>query len=242
VSAPGGVLGLIPARGGSRGIPRKNLVPLAGKPLLGWVAEQGLRSQTLSDVVVSSDDPEIIAAARSFGVRAPFVRPAGLSGDEVLVVEVLAHALRWLRENEGAEYEYACLLQPTAPLALAEDYDRAVRTAFEKSADTVISVARCGQLHPAIMFTLADDGSADWFLKAGPEGRMARRQDLPPLFIRTGVVYVVRSSLILEQGTLYGEKLYAVKVPEERAIGIDTPLDLEVAAAMLARRGKRSTE
>ena len=231
----GRVLGLIPARGGSKGIPLKNLTPLAGKPLLQYVAEAGLGCAALDRLVVSSDCAAIIEAAQAMGVEAPFIRPDNLATDQALVVDVIAHALRWFTEREDAEFEYVCLLQPTAPFAQAGDYERAIRLAQGKCADTVISVSRCGQLHPEVMVTLDEDGGAEWFLRNGSATKMARRQDLPPVYVRSGVVYVFRSQMILESGELYGGRLYAIEVPEERALGIDTPLDLAVAETVLQR-------
>ncbi len=227
------VLGMIPARGGSKGIPKKNLALLAGKPLLGWTAEKALKSELIDEVVVSSESTEIIEVAKSFGVGAPFRRPDDLARDDTLVVDVMAQALEWFADNRGEQFDYIILLQPTAPFALPEDYDCAIRLAYEKNADTVISVSRCGQLHPAIMFTLGEDGRAEWFLRSDNKAGMGRRQDLPPVYVRTGVVYVCRASMVLEKRSLYGDRLYAIEVPEERVLGIDTPLDLKLAEVVL---------
>lgn len=226
------VLGLIPARGGSKGIPGKNLVLLAGRPLVGWVCEQALRSRLIDEVILSSDSDEIIAVARSFGVVAPFKRPAELARDDCLVIDVILHAVKWLKENQGKVFDYVCLLQPTSPFGRATDYDRAISVALEKDADTVVSLYRCDQVHPEIMFILHEDSRAEWYTRDPGVDRMARRQDLPPVYVRSGIVYVFRTSLVVEKRTLYGEKLYAIEVPRERSIGIDSPHDLRVAQAV----------
>jgi CMP-N,N'-diacetyllegionaminic acid synthase len=231
---PEKVLGLIPARGGSKGIADKNIVDLAGRPLLGWVAEEAGKSEQMQDVIISSDSEKIIKTARDFGIRAPFVRPPELAQDSTLVIDVIRHALNWLWEYEQKKFDYVCLLQPTAPLAKKEDYDKAIALAYEKDADTIICVYKCDQHHPAIMFTLDDENRADWFVKKLGWNRMTRRQDLPYIYMRSGIVYVFKTDMLLHKNTLYGEKLYAVEVPIERgSVDINIPGDLKVAEVMI---------
>jgi CMP-N-acetylneuraminic acid synthetase len=183
----------------------------------------------MTEVIVSSDDDEILSVARSFGIAVPFRRPAELARDDCLVIDVILHALTWLTENQGKTFDYVCLLQPTSPFGRASDYDRAIRKAIDEEADTVISVYCCDQVHPAIMFTLSEDSRAEWYIKDPRTDRMARRQDLPPVYVRSGIVYVFKTSLLVARRTLYGEKIYAIEVPRERAIGVDTPHDLRIA-------------
>ena len=232
------VLGLIPARSGSKGIPQKNIIPLGGRPLLGWVCSAAANTPSLDEVVLSSDSREIIDVAREFGVDAPFMRPGSLARDDTLIVDVLAHALDWFAQHKQREFDYVCLLQPTAPLATSDDYQAAIEKAIDNDADTVISVYRCSQKHPAIMYTLDENGAADWFVKNLGWSRMARRQDLPPVYMRSGIVYVFRASMILERQQLYGSRIYAIEIPEERgAVDIDTPIDVKLAEIMLQELG-----
>ena len=202
------VLGFIPARIGSKGIPRKNLVPLAGKPLVAWVCETARRCRFLSDVIVSTDSDEIIAVAQACGVRAPFLRPEALGEDTTLVIDVILHALHWLKDHEGREYEWVCLFQPSSPFGLPSDFDRAIELAVEKNADTVISVYKGDRIHPAYtMYSLEPDGRACWYLGGAEINRMARRQDIQPVFVRSGTVYVFRTALLLDRRTLYGDTI-----------------------------------
>ena len=130
---------------------------------------------------------------------------------------------------------------PTAPLVEPQDYDRVIQKAIDEDADTVITVYPCAQKHPAIMFTLKQGGKADWFLN-NSENRMSRRQELPPIYMRSGLAYVFKTSMILERRTLYGERLYAVEVPEERGmIDINSPFDLKLAEALMQERQKNKT-
>ena len=133
------ILGLIPARGGSKGVHKKNIAPLAGKPLMSWCYEAAKDSDLLDQIILSSDNDEIISVAKSLGISVPFVRPAELARDDTLVVDVIAHALEQELER-GNHWDYVCLLQVTAPLVQPTDYDKAIQKAVEQDADTVISV------------------------------------------------------------------------------------------------------
>lgn len=228
---PGRVLCVIPARGGSKGLPGKNLRPLGGLPLIAWACRAARATPGLDRVVVSTDDPAIAAAAEAAGVPAPFLRDAALAQDRTPVVEVLADAVRRMESVDGARYDWVCLLQATSPLVQPDDITRALERARATGADTVLSVYPAGQKHPEIMLHLEPDGRVRWFCEA--RQRMARRQDLPPVFVRSGLVYVVRRDLLLGRGTLYGDAVYAVEVPAARALSIDTAADLRVAEALL---------
>lgn len=227
-----GVLGLIPARSGSKGIPNKNIKEICGRPLITWACEAALNARTLDKIVCSSDSTKIIEIAEVSGVQAPFIRPANLARDNTLIVDVICHALEYLKER-GEDYDYVCLIQATSPLVASEDIDRAVKKALEHNADTVICGYNCGQRHPTAMFTMGNTGEVEWLLDS--KERMALRQDLPTIFMRGGLVYVFRSDSLLKTRRLYGSRVYAVEMPEERAISIDTELDFTIAEVLLRR-------
>ncbi len=227
------VLGVIPARGGSKGIPHKNIATLGGKPLIHWVCDSVAKSNCLERVILSSDDQMIIDAVKGKKVEVPFIRPTNLSQDNTLVVDVLVQALDWIKENEGQEYDYICLIQPTSPFTRSEDYDRAIKLAYEKKADTVVSLYPCDQRHPSIMFNLTEEGEALWYEEQTKQKKMSRRQDLPNVYMRSGSVYVFSTKMLLQDKTLYGKKTYGLEVSEERSLGIDTPRDLLWAEFML---------
>jgi len=228
------VLGLIPARGGSEGIKGKNIVPLCGKPLIGWVCEEARKAAIFDELIVSSDDSAIIEAANSYGVSSSYVRPEKLAQDDTLVIEVILHAVEWYREHQNVNFDYVALLQPTAPLAIADDYIRAVECAKEKAADTVVTLYQAAQHHPAIMYTIDEEGKADFFANSLGWNKMARRQDLPPVYMRSGIVYVFKTSTLEQSLNLYGGVTYSIEVPEERgAIDINTPFDLVLAEAAI---------
>lgn len=228
------VLGIITARGGSKGIPGKNITPVMGKPLLAWTAEAALASERLSRVVLSTEDEAIADAGRACGVEVPFMRPPDLARDDTPTVPVLQHVVRTLAET-GEVYDAVFVLQPTHPLRLASDIDGAIALLEETGADSVISFTPVGDAHPARMKWIDDEGRVhDPTFGEAFEGQ--RRQDLPPLLLREGSVYVTRTSVLMEQGSLKGADCRAWKVPRDRACNIDEPFDLWLAERMLAAR------
>lgn len=233
MSAPR-ILGLLPARGGSKGIPGKNLRPLLGQPLIAWSAAALAAARSPVRRVCSTDAPNIAAVANAAGLEVPWLRPAELAGDTTLVVEVIAHALRTLVNGGDAPYTHVALVQATSPTVTAEDIDAAVELAVSGNADTVICGFPAGQRHPSTMFSLDPVGTVHWLLD--DQQRMARRQDLPPLYIRTGLVYVMRAELVMEQGTIYGQRILAHTVPEERSLTIDDERDFRLAEFLLTER------
>ena len=224
------VLGIIPARHGSKGLPGKNVKLLCGKPLIAWAAEAAIASSTLSEVMCSTDSQEIAAIAEQVGLSVPFLRPGELAQDDSLIVDVLCHALGWFKEF-GREFDYLCLVQPTSPFITARDINAAVKMAVEKDADTVITGYDCGQKHPSTMFTLGDKSEVNWITPT--EKRMARRQDLKTVYIRSGLVYVCKADMILNKKTIYGEKMFVLEVPESRSMSIDTEFDFRIVEALM---------
>jgi len=229
------VLGLIPARGGSKGVPRKNIRLVGGKPLLHYTTRAALAARSLARVILSTEDDEIAAVGRECGVEVPFLRPPELAGDEAPMLPVVQHAVRWLAER-GNSFDAVCLLQPTNPLRRAADIDGAVELLDRTGADAVISFVDAGEKHPARMKFLAPDGRVvDPPFAEAFEGQ--RRQDLPKLYLREGSIYLSRVPVLMEQHSFKGRDCRAWIVPEERACNVDTPLDLYIAECLLGREG-----
>ena len=212
------ILGVIPARGGSRGIPRKNLRMLLGKPLI--------NARLPHTRICSTDSREIADCVSSTGIDVPWLRPAHLAMDGSRTVQVLEHALRSLRDS-GLVYTHVALVQPTSPTVLAEDIDAAIRLAVDNDVDTVISGFHSTHAHPSLMYSLGENHQVEWLLP--DHERQARRQELSRMFIRTGLVYVVRADLVLERRSLYGERILALEIPESRSITIDDEHDFHIA-------------
>lgn len=217
------VLAVIPARGGSKGVPRKNLRLLGGKPLIAWTVEAALRSATVDRVVVSTDDAEIAEVAVAHGADVPFMRPASLSTDEALGDAPFRHAVATV---EG--FSIGVLLQPTSPLRSSEDIDACVRLAAA-SGRPVASVSETGK-HPAWMYTL--DG--DLLVPILPAmADVGRRQDLPPVYALNGAIYVIDAKALARGDALVGPHTRAYQMPAARSVDIDTEMDFVTASALL---------
>ncbi len=225
------VLGIIPARGGSKGVPRKNIRLLAGKPLLAYSAESALAAKRLDHVILSTDDDEIAEAGRSLGIDVPFIRPVELSDDKAPTFPVVVHAVRHM-EDLGMKFDAVCLLQPTNPLRTAQDIDACVELLETTGADSVISVLRVPhQYNPKWVYW--QNALGEMTLSTGESSPVARRQDLPPAFHRDGTIYVTRRSVLDEYGHLYGKKVQGYELDPARSVNIDTIDDWELAEKML---------
>jgi CMP-N,N'-diacetyllegionaminic acid synthase len=227
-------LGLIPARGGSKGIPRKNIRSVAGKPLLAYTAEAALAARRLSRVVLSTDDEEIAALGKACGVEAPFLRPAGLAGDAAPMLPVVQHAVRWL-EDHGDRFDAVCLLQPTNPLRRPEHIDACIDLLAASGADSVITVLAVPPEHnPHWVYFPNPDGSLR--LSTGEVNPIPRRQDLPPAFHRDGSVYVTSCRVLMRENSLYGRRVLGYLLDAAASANIDSPEDLERAARLLSSK------
>jgi len=232
------VLGLVPARGGSKGVPRKNIRPLHGKPLLQYTAEAALASRLLSRVVLSTDDEEIAAVGRCVGLDVPFMRPRDLALDTTPMLPVVQHALRAL-EAQGSSFDAVCLLQPTNPLRTADDIDRCIELFQTSGADTVFTVLPVPAEHnPHWVYFPSPDGTLR--LSTGEATPISRRQDLPPAVHREGSVYVTRTRVVLESNTLYGARAVGYPMDPARSVNIDDLQDWDRAESLLGRAGSAS--
>jgi CMP-N-acetylneuraminic acid synthetase len=230
------VLGVITARGGSKGVPRKNLRPLGGKPLLAWTAEAALAAKRLTRVILSTEDEEIAEVGRSCGVEVPFLRPAELALDATPTLPVLQHAAATL-ERRGARFDAVCLLQPTSPLRLPEDIDGCVELLERSGADAVATLCPVPpEFNPHWVYF--ENGNGFFRLSTGETAPVPRRQELPAAYHRDGSVYVTRRNVLMEGNSLYGTKLAGYIVDPKRRVNIDTPADWERAEALIeaARR------
>jgi CMP-N-acetylneuraminic acid synthetase len=228
------VLGIVTARGGSKGIPRKNVVLLLGKPLLAYTAEAALSAKRLTRVVLSTEDEEIAHIGRQCGLEVPFLRPSELANDDTPTIPVLQDVVRRLEER-GECYESVLTLQPTNPLRLAKDIDGSIELLEESGADSVISFVDVGEKHPARMKFVSPDGRvSDPPFAEEFEGQ--RRQDLPKIYLREGSIYLTRRAILMEHNSVQGRDCRAWIIPQERYCNIDTPFDLFLAEQMLKYR------
>lgn len=228
------VLGLIPARGGSKGVPRKNIRLLSGKPLLAYTTEAALAAKRLTRVVLSTEDEEIAAVGRSFGVEVPFLRPAELAQDDTPTLPVVQHTLRRLEEQD-IRFDAVCLLQPTSPLRRAVDIDRSIELLERSDAESVVSVLPVPLEYNPHWVYFQDQGG--WLrLSLGAEAPISRRQDLPPAFHREGSIYVSRRDVVMEQNCFYGKHLLGYPIEPQYSVNIDTEADWARAEQLLLKR------
>lgn len=223
------VLAVIPARGGSKGVPRKNIHPVAGRPLIAWTVAAARASRYVDRLVLSSDDDDIIAVARAAGCETPFKRPADLARDDSPGIAPVLHAL-----GELPGYSFVVLLQPTSPLRLACDIDGCLEKAVDSGAPACVSV-RAAVDHPYWTYRFVADGRLRAFA-ADPGGAIARRQDLPPAFVLNGAVYVARADWLLEHRSFLTDVTVGFEMPQDRSLDIDTLADLEAAEHALRAR------
>lgn len=231
------VLALIPARGGSKGVPRKNIRPLCGRPLIEYTIETALAARDLFHrIIVSTDDAEIADISRRAGAEVPFIRPASLATDTARSIEVAQHAMRFVEEQDGLRIDWLMLLQPTEPLRIRDDLVEALRIATSQRCDSVISVVQVFAVHPMLMKRIENGRLLSWCVEE-PEGM--RRQDYKPeAYMRNGAVYLVRRDVVMEKGSLRGDTCCPYIMPPERSVGVDSEIDLAMLEVLLQRRGQ----
>ncbi len=227
------IVALIPARGGSKGILRKNLVPLGGRPLIAHTIACALNVSSIQDVYVSTDDDEIAAVSETFGASAPFRRPSSSSGDNAPMVAVIQHFLDWV-ESAGRNPAAVVLLQPTSPLREPASVEAAIRLFCETGAESVVSIVDVAHnCAPGSLLRRSADGRV---AAAFPEEGMAlRRQDKPRLFARNGPAVLVIKPELAKSGRLYSGNTFGCVMNKRESFDIDDREDLEIAEALLRR-------
>ena len=230
------VVAFIFARGGSKGLPGKNIRLLGGKPLIAWSIEHTKAVSRISRVIVSTDSEEIAAVARRYGAEVPFIRPAELARDDSPEWLAWRHALTFLQETEGVLPDAMLSVPTTAPLRHPIDLENCLDEFAKGDADTVITVSDAHRNPWFNMVKENSDGSVG--LVMGPNIGITRRQDAPAVFDMATVAYVVRPQFVLQQTGTFSGRVRAVNVPVEHAIDIDTLFDFELAEFLLARRGE----
>jgi len=229
------VLGLIPARGGSKGVPRKNVRRLGGKPLIGYTIDAARKAVKVDRILVSTEDEEIASLSKSLGADVPFLRPTSLARDDTPMLPVIVHAIESV-VAEGWVPDAVCLLQPTFPFRRPEDIDACIEALETQKADCVISVHRVPpHFNPHWVYFERLDGSLE--LSTGESEPISRRQELPPAFHRSGSIYVSRTATIRQYQSLYGARTVGYETPTEDGCNIDTMDDWARAEALVTQRG-----
>ena len=219
------VLAIIPARGGSKGIPRKNIKILAGKPLIAWTIEEAKNSKYIDRLILSSEDEEIVQVAKEWGCEVPFIRPKELAQDDTPGVEPVIHAINTLPEK----YDYVCLLQPTSPLRKVEDIDGCIEKCISMNGISCVSVSEVDK-HPYWMYEM---GKNEELISLFPQKNITRRQDLSKIYALNGAVYVSTSHQIIEQKKIIVNKTLGYVMDKQSSIDIDDGNDFNYCNQIL---------
>lgn len=229
------VLGLVTARGGSKGLPGKNIKPLHGKPLIAWTIEAAHQSFLIDDLIVSTDCEKIADIARCTGAEVPFLRPAEFAADTSTSFDAIKHALDWLKKD-GRSYEYIVLLEPTSPLREATDIDNALQNMIAKNATAIVGVCKTETMHPEFMYRKNKLGRLTAFIEK--ENKALRRQDIDDLFFLEGSVYASKVDTFLDEKGFYHAGTLGYEVPKWKSPEIDDEIDfLFIEAIMQHKKG-----
>ncbi|TDB63512.1 acylneuraminate cytidylyltransferase family protein [Arundinibacter roseus] len=231
------MLAIIPARGGSKGLPDKNILPLAGHPLIAYSIKAALDSPSISRVIVSTDSEAIADIARSYGAEIPFMRPAELAQDQSLDYDVFLHALSWLKENENYSPELVAQLRPTSPIRYVADIETCIeRMAAYPEADSIRIITRAANT-PYKMWRASTEEQAMTpllTLDGHPESYNEPRQNLPTIYWQVGTLDVIRPEVILEKNSMSGTNVFPYRIEPEQAIDIDDIFSFQRAEAYIS--------
>jgi len=231
------ILGVITARGGSKGIPGKNIKMLGGKPLIAYTVEVAKKSNLITDLIISTDDEKIADIAKQYGVEVPFMRPKELAEDNTPHLPVMQHAISFMEDKLGIVFDYVVILQPTSPFRTIEDIDETLQKLISQDADSAVSLVEIeSREHPIKAKKVEGDEVLPYCME---EKEGTRRQDLPVAYKRSSAVYAMRRDLVIKDNKIFGDNIVGHIVPKERSIDIDEPFDWLKAEYMLDDLNKK---
>jgi CMP-N,N'-diacetyllegionaminic acid synthase len=228
------ILAIIPARGGSKSVPRKNIANVNGNPLISYTIKAALMADCLTDIVVSTDDTEIAEISKKFGAQIPFIRPLDLASDEAQSAPVIEHALYFMEKLKGIKYDAVLMLQPTSPLRTSQHIQESLELFNSQECDSVVSVVSVGGSHPLRMKRLVNNHLVNYV----DQGfwNMQPRQSLPDVYIRNGAIYLISRESFLRQKQLIGDSCLGYIMNDSESTNIDTPIDLKIAELLLKEK------
>ncbi len=231
------ILGIIPARGGSKGIEKKNIKMLGDKPLIEYTFDSAKQSRRLTRIILSTDSPEIAGIGRLAEIEVPFLRPPGISQDDSPAIDYVLHALNYLKDEERYEPQIIVLLQPTTPFRSPKDIDECIDTLVASGADSIVSVSMLpSKYHPGWQLLINEHNELSIFTGDEWNSIISRRQQLQPTYTRNGAVYAFRKTIFQETGSIYGGKVLAYVMSEEFSINIDDANDWLIAESFIKKK------
>ena len=229
------IITFIPARGGSKGIPKKNIIDVAGKPLISWTIDAAVKSSYLEHIYVSTDSQDIADVAKKCGAEVPFLRPDELSTDTSTTLDAALHLINWYKHNIGIKPDYILTLQPTSPLRTTYDIDTAIEIAINNNASAVVSVCEAKD-HPYLTMRFTENGEITSFINT--DKNFIRRQEMPPAYFINGAIYINKIEDLIKEKTMFPQKTLGYIMPNERSIDIDDYWDLKMANHFLNNIGQ----
>ena len=228
-------LAIIPARGGSKGLPGKNIKELCGKPLISWSIESGFKSKYIDEVMVTTDSKEIANISKLYGANVPFLRPDYLSSDIATTFDAVKHAIDFYKNEIQKEFDYIILLEPTSPLREAIDIDNAIEILFDSNADSIVGICKTEDQNPAFLVKKDLKGFISGYENINMT--VLRRQDIKSVYFFEGTVYISKTNVLLEKKTFYHQKTIGYEVPKYKSLEIDDMDDFIMAEAMMKYKG-----
>ena len=229
------VIGIVPARAGSKGLPRKNIAPLCGKPLIAWSIEAGLRSQYIDLVIVSTDSNKIAGIAAEYGASVPFIRPAELATDETPTIDVVIHALEYLNNQRKQRFDYTVLLEPTSPLRDEADIDRAIKQLVDNvGASSLVGISRTEAQNPAFLVCLSENNFLIGLDQS--EIKPVRRQEIRDVYFLEGSIYVSDTKTLIARKTFCHQETLGCIFPKWKSLEVDDLEDLLMVEALMLHK------
>lgn len=228
-------LAIIPARGGSKGLPGKNIKELCGKPLVAWSIEAGLKSKYVDEVMTSTDDEKIAEISKKYGASVPFLRPSELASDTATTFDAVKHTIDYYKNELKKEFDYIVLLEPTSPLREVFDIDMAIEILLESRADSIVGICKTESQNPAFLVSKNENG-----LISGYENKdmvVLRRQEIKDVYFFEGTIYVSKTDVLLDKKTFYHDNTIGYEVPKYKSLEIDDIIDFVMVEAIMKYKG-----
>ena len=224
-------LAIIPARGGSKGLPGKNIKELCGKPLIAWSIEAGLKSNYLDEVMVTTDYQNIADVSKQYGASVPFLRPDELASDTATSFDAIKHTIEYYKNELNKEFDYIVLLEPTSPLRESIDINKAIEVLLYSNADSIVGVCRTEDQNPAFLVLKNENNFISGY--ENKEMKVLRRQDIKDVYFFEGTIYISKTNVLLDKKTFYHENTIGYEVPKYKSLEIDDMDDFVMVEAIM---------